>query len=271
MKSDLNLYISTCPNDTFVCHGLINKKIEVRGFNIVPHFFDIKQLNEIALSGQADIIKVSTAILPDVCQHYKILSSGAALGFDCGPLVVSKESDGMLLSNSKVAIPGLNTTALKLFKRYFGESFEFIEMMFSEIEDAVVAEKVDAGLIIHENRFTFQSKGLIEIADLGKKWHEETMLPIPLGCFLVNKKWDDRIVLMLDNALTQSVLYAYDYQQETMDFVMDYAQTMDYEVAQKHINLYVNEETKRMSAQGKQAIRLFLGDSFSEKKCNFVV
>lgn len=270
MKSDLNLYISTCPNDTFVCHGLINSKIDAGDFNLIPHYFDIKQLNEIALSGQADIIKVSVAILPEVCHQYKILSSGAALGFDCGPLVVSKPSKNVLTNDSIVAIPGSNTTAFRLFKRYFGDSFQFVEMLFSEIEEAVVSEKVDAGLIIHENRFTFQSKGLIEISDLGKKWHQETLFPLPLGCFLVNKKIDEDTVLMIDSVLTRSVLYAYDNLQEVMDFVMKHAQTMDFSVAQKHIDLYVNEESKRISAQGKQAIRLLLGDNFSEKKCNFV-
>ncbi len=270
MKFNLNLYISTCPNDTFVCHGLINHKIAVGDFNIVPHFFDIKNLNEIALSGQADIIKVSSALLPQVCHQYKVLSSGAALGFDCGPLLISKSPNTKLMDRDKIAIPGKNTTAFLLFKRYFGNAFDFVEMLFSEIENAVANGSVDAGLIIHESRFTFPSKGLFEMADLGKKWHQQTLFPLPLGCFLVNKKWDDKTQLMIDNALTESVLYACGNEGEAMGFVMKHAQTMDFSVAQKHIGLYVNNETKIISKEGKLAIKMLLGEDSSKIKCNFV-
>lgn len=270
MNSKIQFYISTCPNDTFVSYGLINQKVNLDNFKIEPHYFDIRQLNEIALEGKADIIKASSAILPQVCHLYNVLSSGAALGFNCGPLLIAKSKDIELSSSTKIAIPGKNTTAFKLFKRYYGDSFEFVEMLFSDIEEAIVGGFIDAGLIIHENRFTFQNKGLVELTDLGQKWHSETSLPIPLGCFLIHKKWDLKSQLFLDNALTESVLYAHDQRDDAMKFVMQFAQTMEYSIAKKHISLYVNDETKRISEQGKLAIMKLINEESFKNNCTFV-
>lgn len=271
MNSKIQFYISSCPNDTFVSYGIVNQKVNLDGFQIEPHYFDIRQLNEIALTGQADIIKVSSALLPQVCHLYDVLTSGAALGFNCGPLLIAKSKDIKLSSSTKIAIPGKNTTAFKLFKRYYGDSFVFVEMLFSEIEEAIVSGFVEAGLIIHENRFTFKDKGLIELTDLGQKWHAETSLPIPLGCFLIHKKIDFKSRLFLDNALTNSVLYAMGHVDDAMGFVMKYAQTMELSIAKQHISLYVNNETERITKQGKHAILTFINDESFEKKCNFVL
>lgn len=270
MNSKIQLFISTCPNDTFVSYGLINHKVSLANFEIEPHYFDIRQLNEIAMEGKADIIKVSSAMLPQLCHTYDVLTSGAALGFNCGPLLIAKSKNLNLSSSTKIAIPGRNTTAFMLFKRYYGDSFEFVEMLFSEIEDAIVSGFVDAGLIIHENRFTFKNKGLLELADLGQKWHAETSLPIPLGCFLIHKKWDLKSKIILDNALTNSVLYAYDNTNDAMKFVMKFAQTMEYSIAKQHISLYVNSETERISELGKRAILKLINDESFENNCTFV-
>lgn len=271
MNSKINLFISTCPNDTFVSYGLIKQKLGLENFEIEPHYFDIRQLNEIALEGKADIIKVSSALLSQVCHLYNVLTSGAALGFNCGPLLIANSKNIDLLSTTKIAIPGKNTTAFKLFKRYYGDSFDFVEILFSDIEDAIVNGFVDAGLIIHENRFTFKSKGLVELTDLGQKWHSETSLPIPLGCFLIHKKWDLKSQFILDNALTESVLYAHKHIEDAMRFVMEFAQTMEYSIAKHHISLYVNNETERISEQGKLAIMKLINDESFKKNCTFVL
>lgn len=269
MKFNLRLAISPCPNDTFIAYGLLHNKIRNENFKVEVQFLDIEQLNNLALKNQADIIKVSTAIIPAISRNYKILNSGAALGNNCGPLLIAKTNSFVQKSDTKVAIPGYHTTAFNLFKRYFGSDFIVKPMIFCDIEDAILQNQIDAGVIIHENRFTFREKGLHEICDLGEKWHSETSLPIPLGCIAVSKKIDSQLAHEIDVAFHESVKYALNHPNEVMKFVREYSQTMRDEVAQKHIDLYVNSETVLLSDIGKQAIINFIDKTECENNCTF--
>ncbi len=269
MKYKLRLAISSCPNDTFIAYGLIHQKVKNKILEFEVQLLDIEQLNNIALANNADIIKISTAIIPEITTNYKILNSGAALGFNCGPLVISKTNTIPINSNIKIGIPGFQTTAYKLFQRYFGNNFIIKPYVFYEIEDAINRDEIDAGVIIHENRFTYEKKGLKKVCDLGEKWQNDTNLPIPLGCFAISKNIEQNVMIEIDNALKESINYAFNNNDEVMKFVRKHAQTMSDEVAQKHISLYVNTETLSLSNVGKQSIIKFVEESNNKNSCTF--
>ncbi len=269
MKYKLRIAISPCPNDTFIAYGLIHNKVKTTNYEFEVQYLDIEQLNDLALLNQADIIKVSTSIIPEISSNFKILNSGAALGHNCGPLFISKSKSLSLSPKTKIGIPGIHTTAFRLFKRYYGDNFIIEQLIFSDIEVAILDNRIEAGLIIHENRFTYSEKGLEKICDLGEKWHQETNLPIPLGCIAISNKLPQNVLKEMDKAFEESIKYAYNNPKETMDFVKKHSQTMDDEVAQKHINLYVNKETISLSKEGKQAILKFISDTDFKNSSTF--
>lgn len=269
MKYKLRIAISPCPNDTFISYGLIHNKVNKDSFEFEVQYLDIEQLNNLALLNQVDVIKVSTAIIPQIANNYKILNSGAALGNNCGPLLISKTDSIQITSTTKIGLPGKNTTANKLFERYYGDDFLIQQFLFSEIEDAILDNQIDAGVIIHENRFTYLEKGLKKICDLGEKWHQETQLPIPLGCFAISNNVPLSIGNELEIAIHDSIKYAINNPKEVMKFVRSHSQTMSDEVALKHIKLYVNEETLCLSKEGKIAILKFINKLDSKNNSTF--
>lgn len=269
MNYNLKLAISPCPNDTFMAYAFIHNKINLDGIHVDARFLDIENLNQLAISSNIDIVKISTAIIPDIQSNFKVLNAGAALGHNCGPKVIAKSSSIILDSKSKIGLPGKHTSANQLFLRYFGSNYTFNQMIFSEIENSVLNNLVQAGVIIHENRFTFKDKGLFELCDLGEKWHQDTKLPLPLGCFAVSNKMPNEIQTKIDQALSESIKYAYANRDEVMKFVKIHAQTMSDEIARKHIDLYVNDESICLSEIGKQSIFKFIGKSNMENSSTF--
>ncbi|HEY4784650.1 MAG TPA: 1,4-dihydroxy-6-naphthoate synthase, partial [Bacteroidales bacterium] len=184
----LKLGFSTCPNDTFMFDAMVNKRVDTEGLSFVTELTDIEQLNQFAESSEFDVIKISYAAYPYVSEDYQILNSGSALGYANGPLLVSKTTvTPDMVKGLHVAIPGKKTTAnLLLSVAYPGIKSKTV-VLFSDIEDTVLEGKADAGLLIHENRFTYEERGLKKIADLGTWWEEQTGLPIPLGGIMVKR------------------------------------------------------------------------------------
>lgn len=260
MNQTLKTGFSTCPNDTFIFDALVHQKIDTQGLNFAPYLADVEELNHLAMEGSLDVIKVSYAHLPAIADKYIALNAGGALGFNCGPMVVAKHA-GVLneLATARVAIPGEHTTAGFLFKRYFPQVTDKPVMLFSEIEDAVVQDKVNAGLIIHESRFTYRLRGLHCIADLGQLWHEETGLPLPLGCIAAKRSLPLPLLRQINLLVRGSVQFAMKYPEQTMAFVKTHAASMDETVMMQHISLYVNELSVDTGATGAQAVQLLIG------------
>jgi 1,4-dihydroxy-6-naphthoate synthase len=254
--SILSLAFSPCPNDTFMFDAMVNGKIETEGLEFNVILDDVETLNRKALKGELDITKLSYATYPQVQNEYIFLDSGSALGFGTGPLLVSKEirNEKSEIKNWKIAIPGSHTTANLLFSIFFPEAKNKIEMIFSEIEDAVLSGKADAGVIIHENRFTYQQKGLKKIADLGELWEKKTNQPIPLGGIVVKRNLASEVQQKINRVLRRSVEYAFANPDSSYDYVKSHAQEMDEEVRKKHIALYVNDFSIELGPDGRAAI-----------------
>ncbi|MFO7723313.1 MAG: 1,4-dihydroxy-6-naphthoate synthase [Bacteroidales bacterium] len=265
MNKNLTIGFSTCPNDTFIFDALVHQKINTSGYSFGVVMADVQELNRMALQGDIDIVKVSYAHLPSLAGDYIALTAGGAMGFDCGPLLIAADlSAASRLEDARVAIPGENTTAHFLLKRYFPQISDKTTMLFSEIEDAVMKGTVDAGLIIHESRFTYAAKGLASIADLGELWHQETGLPIPLGAIAVKNSLDHSIRMEINTMVKESVEFALASPHEAMPFVKHHAVEMDEAVMLQHINLYVNQYSVDPGPDGRKAVALLLGGSWPD-------
>ena len=243
----LKLAISTCPNDTFIFGALIRKDIDFP-FEIELTMEDIHLCNNMALKEEQDIVKVSFGVFPLIKDNYKILKCGGALGFGCGPLVLSKKYKTMEeLKHKKIAVPGENTTAFMVLKRFYPECTENIEVMrFDKIMPSLKNEEVDGGLVIHEGRFTFNQYNLTKVTDLGVEWESNYNLPIPLGFIAIHKKYI-HLADMINNTITKSIEYAYNNKEKALSFCKKYAQDMDDNVIDSHIALYVHEYSKDLS------------------------
>jgi 1,4-dihydroxy-6-naphthoate synthase len=251
----LKLAFSPCPNDTFIFDALVNKRINTEGLKVKYQMYDVETLNRMALAGEADMIKVSYFTYLLLQQNYLLLDSGSAMGFGNGPLLIGKSPCSIEdLQNMKIALPGLYTTAHMLFRIAVPMVAEKQFMLFSEIEDAVLSGKADAGVIIHENRFTYQQKGLKLILDLGSYWEQLTKAPIPLGGIIVRKGLGYDTINKLNRIMFRSVEYAMKNPEAAMPFVRENAQEMDDSVMQQHIGLYVNQNTLSLGTAGRVAI-----------------
>ncbi len=250
------LGFSPCPNDTFIFDALVNHKIDTEGLEFEVHLEDVQTLNEWALQGKLDFSKISYGVLPLVLNNYILLNSGGALGKGVGPLLISKfETRNSKLEDLTIAIPGENTTAHLLFSLAYPNAKNKVFKVFHEIEDAVLNEEVDAGVIIHENRFTYHLKGLLKIVDLGEYWEEKLQVPIPLGGIITNRKTDQQISLQVDRLIKKSVAYAFaNYQTELTDYIKIHSQEMSEDVMRQHINLYVNSYSHNLGENGRTAV-----------------
>ncbi|MEI7896337.1 MAG: 1,4-dihydroxy-6-naphthoate synthase [bacterium] len=253
----LSLAISPCPNDTFVFDGIINRKIDLEGLKFNHQFQDVETLNNMAMAGGVDMLKVSFFTYLMLRQNYVLLDSGSAMGTGNGPLLISKVPHSLDdLPGLTVAVPGQYTTAHMLLRLASPLIKKKVFMVFSEIEDAIITGKVDAGVIIHENRFTYEKKGLKKILDLGQYWEQETGLPIPLGGIIARKELGYNIIGKLNRIMFRSVEYALKHPADPIPFVRQYAQDMNERVIQKHIRLYVNEYTLSLGTRGKVALTM---------------
>lgn len=253
----LSLGFSPCPNDTFIFDALIHHKIDTEGLEFEVFFDDVETLNQKALHGELDITKLSFHAFAYVYENYALLDAGSALGFGVGPMLISKNKDltaENLNANLKVGIPGKYTTANFLLGIAFPHLVNKQEMIFSKIEPALVNDEIDAGLIIHENRFTYAEKGLTKIIDLGKHWETLTGCAIPLGGIVINRNVDVDIQNKVNRLIRKSVEYAFDNPKSGIAFIKKYAQEMSEDVMYKHINLYVNKYSIDLGVEGRKAI-----------------
>lgn len=255
----LQLCFSTCPNDAFIFDAIVHGRIDTEDLAFDIHMADVEELNKLALSAQSDITKLSFNAYAQVSSRYAILNSGSALGRKNGPLLVSKTKIYRdEISSLRIAVPGKNTTATALLQIIFPHATVLKEYLFSDIESAVLDGEVDAGVLIHEGRFTYKSKGLQLVADLGEMWENSTHQPVPLGCIVIKRSVDNVIQQKFDRILRKSVEFAIANPAASLPFVRKHAQEMDEETMQKHINLFVNDFTVTLGENGKAAINFFL-------------
>lgn len=262
----LSIGFSPCPNDTFIFDALVNKKIDTGDFEFMPVLEDVQTLNEWAIEGKLAISKISYGVLPLVINQYQLLNSGGALGKGVGPLLITDQSlevstlDTLreLVNQMHVAVPGINTTAHLLFSLAFPDAKHKSFKIFHEIENAILNAEVDAGVIIHENRFTYQQKGLKKIIDLGAYWEDTLKVPIPLGGIIIRKDLPHSIMQQVDALIRKSLEYAFAHYPEISDYVKLHAQAMEEEVMRKHIDLYVNQYSLNIGEDGKKAVQTLL-------------
>jgi 1,4-dihydroxy-6-naphthoate synthase len=261
----LSLAFSTCPNDTFIFDALVHKKIDTEGLDFDVILGDVEELNKLAFKTEIDITKLSYHAYAHISDNYKLLNSGSALGYKSGPLLISKHKifpDEV--NDIKIAIPGKNTTANLLLSIAYPQATNKKEYLFSDIEEAVLSGEVDAGLIIHENRFTYAEKGLHKIIDLGEFWEEKTKLPIPLGGIVVNRKLPNEVQKKIDRILKRSIEYAFANPKSAYNYIKQFAQEMNEEVMYNHIKLYVNDFTLELGTEGKKAIETLYSIAIKE-------
>jgi len=255
----LTLGFSPCPNDTFIFDAMVNNKIDTNGITFNTALEDVETLNKWALEGRLAITKLSFAVYRKVREQYRLLNSGSALGRGCGPLLIAKEPIAQEdIKNCKIAIPGEHTTANLLFSIAFPGAQRKEVMLFSDIENAVLEGRVDAGVIIHENRFTYQQKGLVKIIDLGEFWENTTGSPIPLGGIFIRKDVPEPVQQQVDALIHQSLQYAYRQYPQLSGYVKQHAQEMDEQVMRQHIDLYVNDFSLDLGAEGHAAVNKLL-------------
>lgn len=271
----LSLGFSPCPNDTFIFDALIHQKIDTEGLTFDVSFDDVETLNQKAFKNDLDITKLSYHAYAYLCDTYVLLDSGSALGFGVGPLLICDKEEYSYLSNApagytdlrtqianlKVGIPGKYTTANFLFSLAFPEAGNKIEMKFSDIENALLNQRIDMGLIIHENRFTYQDKGLIKVMDLGEYWEKLTSCPIPLGGIMIRRDLPEEIKQKVNRVIKRSVNFAIKNPLSGLDFIRSHAQEMSNEVMYKHIELYVNKFSVELGQEGRKAVEVFFKEA----------
>lgn len=254
----LKLGFSFCPNDTFIFYALSQKKVEIADIEIEPVMADVEELNTMTLKGELEVSKISVHALQYAGKNYKLLSCGGAFGKKEAPILVSKnKSEGEIKT---VAIPGKKTTAFLLFEKFFNGNPTIVEMRYDKIMPAVLREEVDAGVLIHEGRFTYKEHGLKLLLDLGREWQKRYNLPIPLGCIVLKKELS-HLKEKIEKAIRESMVYACHNKDEVKKFVKKHAQELDDKVIEEHIRAFVNEYTLEMGSEGKRAIEALLGKS----------
>lgn len=255
----LSLGFSPCPNDTFIFDALVNGKIDTGDFQFEPVLEDVQTLNRWALEKKLDLSKISYGVWPLIQKDYQLLDAGGALGRGVGPLLIARENIPVSKVNElRVAIPGRETTAHMLFSLAFPNAVNKEFMLFSDIEHAVLDGRVDCGVIIHENRFTYMKRGLVKLMDLGEFWEEKTQAPIPLGGIVLRNDRDRGIANRIDEMIRKSVMYSQANYPQLSDYVKQHAQEMDEAIMRQHIDLYVNHFSLGLGKEGKKAVDTLL-------------
>ena len=251
-----SLGFSPCPNDTFIFDALVNKKIDTEGLDFEVHLEDVQTLNNFALENRFDFSKISYGVMPLLLETHTLLNSGGAMGNGVGPLLICKDPNITHddVNHLRIAIPGKNTTAYLLFSYAYPNAKNISFYVFNEIEAAVLSGEVDAGVIIHENRFTYAQKGLYKISDLGAEWESKTKSPIALGGIVASNRISKPIMQQVDQLIAKSVAYAFNNYPSISEYVSCHAQEMSKAVMRQHIDLYVNDFSADMGETGKNAI-----------------
>lgn len=252
----LKLGISPCPNDTFIFHALLHRLIDTDSFEFDVAFADVQTLNEGAQSGDFDIVKISYGNLWNVKNKYGLLYSGGAMGYGCGPLLLSTRSNS-LDPDIPVGVPGENTTAnalLRFWAEGEGVIFKSEYAFFDELYRDLLNGRRVQSLVIHENRFTYERDGLYLICDLGEYWEKKTEAPIPLGGIVIRRNLEQVVARKVDGLIRQSVEFAWKHPEESRSFVGEHAQETEGSVVASHIGLYVNDFSTHMGDKGKAAV-----------------
>lgn len=260
----LKLAYSPCPNDTFAFHAMVHSLVDCEGLEFDVTLADVEQLNKGAYNGEYDICKMSYHAFFMMAEKYIMLRSGSALGYHNGPLLVAKKGSKLAtltgrelsdaISRSKIAIPGDMTTGALLLKIAFPDAGITRSLIFSEIADAVLSGEFEAGVLIHEGRFTYEERGLELIMDLGENWHSLSSLPVPLGGIAVNRRIEPETIRKIGRVLRRSIQYAMDNPEQSGEYVACHAQEMDSDIQKKHIGLFVNEYTLEIGEEGERAV-----------------
>ena len=255
----LSLGYSPCPNDTFIFYGLIHNKVSCSDIEFIEQLEDVETLNQLALKNQLDLTKISYHALGHLRENYVLLRSGGALGRGCGPLVIAARETSMEeLSGKKIAIPGQLTTANLLLQLYSEGYEDLLILPFDQIMGAIEQGQVDAGVIIHESRFTYQQHGLYQVLDLGQWWEEDSGHPIPLGGILAKRSLGAELINKIDQALRKSIEYAYAHPDEPQDYIKQHSQELEDDVIRSHIGLYVNDFSLDLGNEGIEAVTCLL-------------
>ena len=259
MTAPLSLGFSPCPNDCFMFDAIVNHRIDLEGLQFSVRLADVEALNKAAFAGDADVTKLSYHAYAFCSRDYVLLDAGSALGRNCGPLLISKRAvsrSEVAGGGLKIAIPGKYTTANFLLGLAFPDAQDKTELVFSAIEPALLEDRFDAGLIIHENRFTYEARGLKKIIDLGEYWEAETGAPIPLGGIVIRRSLPADVKQRVNRVLRRSVEYAFAHRTASLDYVREHAQEMSEDVMYRHIDLYVNEFSVDLGQEGRRAVEL---------------
>ena len=260
MKNRITLKIgfSPCPNDTFIFDALVNQKMDTGNLHFEPVLEDVQTLNQWALEGKLPVTKLSYGVLPLVTDRYKLLNSGSALGSGVGPLLIAKDMlNAQDVNQQTIAIPGKNTTAHLLFSLAFPAAGRKEFLRYDEVENFVLEGK-GLGVIIHENRFTYEAKGLKKIMDLGTYWEQTVGTAIPLGGIVIDKNLPLDVQKQTENLIKQSTALSFEHYPKLSEFITKNAQEMSEDVMRKHINLYVNDFTLQLGEEGKKAVRALM-------------
>lgn len=260
----LSLGFSPCPNDTFIFDALIHHKIDTEGLDFEVSFDDVETLNQKAFNNELDITKLSYHAYGYALKDYVLLNAGSALGFGVGPLLICKTQQDLNNPDLRVGIPGKFTTANFLLSLAYPHLQNKKEIVFSEIEQQLINGEIDLGLIIHENRFTYQDKGLIKVKDLGEYWEEETQCAIPLGGIVIKRSLPSEIQHKVNRLIRKSVEFAFANPQSALPFIKEHAQEMEEKVMYQHIELYVNKYSIDLGKEGHQAIEILFQQAFDK-------
>ena len=262
---ELSLGFSPCPNDTYIFEALVNKRIELNNYKFDLEISDVEKLNQQAFKNNLDITKLSFAAYAHVSENYQLLPYGSALGYKNGPLLISKKRiypDEVPFL--KIAVPGKYTTAKLLLGIFWPEAKQLKEYIFSEIEEVVISGEADAGLIIHETRFTYQKKGLLKIADLGEMWEKQTSFPLPLGGIAIKRSLSEKVKNDIGQLIKNSLEFANRFPDASSDFIRKNAQETSDEITKQHIQLYVNEYSLNLEEKGRKAVSYLLNKGFEK-------
>ncbi|HNX07893.1 MAG TPA: 1,4-dihydroxy-6-naphthoate synthase [Bacteroidales bacterium] len=255
MSYIIKLGFSPCPNDTFIFDALINNKIDTEGIDFICDAEDIEALNQRAFEEDLDMTKVSFHAFLHLADRYQLLNYGSAMGNNCGPLLIGRKNySDEEINNLTIAIPGKYTTGAFLLNYAYPDASDVHEIIFNKIENKILKNIVDAGVIIHETRFTYQEKGLVKLCDLGEFWEQKTGFPIPLGGIIVRRDMPDVLKSKLSRIMKASVEYALQHPDASKEFIKEHSTEIADDIVKKHIELYVTQYTRGLGDKGKEAV-----------------